>query len=442
MERKKNILNKIFTPKLLIIEWSFIVLFCFFIGCSIRSQAATSQNQLPFKFDQVDNYNDWITQDIIDSIENYGLPIYDEDYVLNVIDFAFYGVEGNYNIYRGWFSLIPVNKFANTSVNQDFYNTSVSYSKVNGLNSYYFGVHFDINGGFTPIVFNVNSNYNDLGSLFGHSPNSVTILGEPYVFTSYVPAYFNKNFYSNNDNVVLEFNDVPIVDQGHATPPDLTGDNIGSDKPDIDDYIPTQPTAPTFDNSSLESMVESLYNWLKWEYNAITSTLKGLINYVGDTITYSIQKVIDNIKNAIQNFYDNMKSLFEPLLNGMAEIAQGIKSAIENIGALLEAFFAPFDEDQFEEAYNNCQFISAVDDFKDSIEEFEHAFEYAEERDYYTLYLGFIMDGYTVNYDLDFTWLYQLRQYYRPIIWCVVVYEFFVYLCAQLSDYLQGRSGK
>lgn len=430
MERKKNILNKIFTPKLLIIEWSFIVLFCFFIGCSIRSQAASqTSTEIPYNVAEWAPYNEMMLSRVDIAIAQYKntFPQYANEPLL------IWTQDGFYN--GAWFQyyIMPSPKFNSTIVDGFDFNTNTIDFTTDGEVVYIVvGLNGNIGGTFTP--------HTNRARLLGNSGSVTTSEG------SYLPRY---PFYYDGDPV-LSTNNIEVLisrvngqaPSGSATQPDLTGDNIGSDKPDIDDYIPTQPTAPTFDNSSLESMVESLYNWLKWEYNAITSTLKGLINYVGDTITYSIQKVIDNIKNAIQNFYDNMKSLFEPLLNGMAEIAQGIKSAIENIGALLEAFFAPFDEEQFQEAYNNCQFISAVDGFKDSIEEFEHAFTYAEERDYYTLYLGFIMDGYTVNYDLDFTWLYPLRQYYRPIIWCVVVYEFFVYLCAQLSDYLQGRSGK
>lgn len=430
MERKKNILNKIFTPKLLIIEWSFIVLFCFFIGCSIRSQAASqTSTEIPYNVAEWAPYNEMMLQRVDIAIAEYK-RVFPQNSDLPLLVWT---QDGFFNGYWFQYYIMPSPEFNSTIIDGfDFNTNTIDFTSDEEIVYILVGLNGDIGGTSLP--------HTHIARLLGNSGSVTTSEG---VYLPRYPFYYDGEPVLSTNNIEVLISRVNgQAPSGSATQPDLTGDNIGSDKPDIDDYIPTQPTAPTFDNSSLESMVESLYNWLKWEYNAITSTLKGLINYVGDTITYSLQKVIDNIKNAIQNFYDNMKSLFEPLLNGMAEIAQGIKSAIENIGALLEAFFAPFDEEQFQEAYNNCQFISAVDGFKDSIEEFEHAFTYAEERDYYTLYLGFIMDGYTVNYDLDFTWLYPLRQYYRPIIWCVVVYEFFVYLCAQLSDYLQGRSGK
>lgn len=454
MERKNNILNKIFSPKLLIIEWSFIVLFCIFIGCSVRAAAATSSTVLPYLPNN--NFNS-ITQEELDNVLNKILETYPEADFSKIIVFK-YG-EG---AWWTWSEYATVPYYAVYSFSSD---TCLSTWNGPNLGTAYFS-NFELFNSQYSIAVNLNNvtqytychrqigdfvnktvhNSGSYKSFFGD--NTITHVESPitFDFNANYPVY--TSFTLSTQDPRLDSGEIIAPSggntsiNGEATPPDLSGDNIGNDKPDIDDYIPTQPTAPTFDNSSLESMVESLYNWLVWQYNAITSTIKGLIKYLGDTITYSLQKVIDNIKNAIKNFYDNMKSLFEPLLNGLAEIGQAIKETIENIGALLEAFFAPFDEEQFEEAYNNCQFISAVDGFKDSIEEFEHAFEYAEERDYYTLYLGFIMDGYTVNYNLDFTWLYPLRQYYRPIIWCVVVYEFFVYLCAQLSDYLQGRSGK
>lgn len=426
MERKNNILNKIFSPKLLIIEWSFIVLFCIFIGCSIRSQAASSDKHLPYDYSW--NY--------------YAIPEQTLNIALNHASAYFDTSQDNVIVF--WYEIGNgswLYQFCVAQVDSITYDSGYTYDTTD-LTLNKITLHFS----HSVIGFTDGNSLIDPGNQ-AYAPQSFTFFGSNAVFVQptgvITETYTHMPLYGTVElDGKLIIGTPEVVANGHATPPDLSGDNIGNDKPDIDNYIPTQPTAPTFDNSSLESMVESLYNWLVWQYNAITSTIKGLIKYLGDTITYSLQKVIDNIKNAIKNFYDNMKSLFEPLLNGLAQIGQAIKETIENIGLLLEAFFAPFDEDQFQEAYNNCQFITAVDGFKDSIEEFEHAFTYAEERDYYTLYLGFIMDGYTVNYDLDFSWLYPLRQYYRPIIWCVVVYEFFVYLCAQLSDYLQGRSGK
>lgn len=455
MERKKTLINRIFSTKLLIIEWSFIVLFCIFIGFSVRAQAATSSTVLPYLPNN--NFNS-ITQEELDNVLNKILETYPEADFSKIIVFK-YG-EGAWWTWADY-ETIPyyqVYCFPDDYVsNSEWYGpdlTNSNFSNFELFNSQYH-ISVNLNGvvGYTychrqigDFIDKQNFGDGNFKAFFGD--NTLTHIESPITFDFNINYPVYTSFTLNTQDPRLDSGAIVAPSggntsiNGEATPPDLEGDNIGNDKPDIDNYVPTQPTAPTFDNSSLESMVESLYNWLVWEYNAITSTIKGLIKYLGDTITYSLQKVIDNIKNAIKNFYDNMKSLFEPLLNGLAEIGQSIKETIENIGLLLEAFFAPFDEEQFQEAYNNCQFISAVDGFKDSIEEFEHAFTNAEERDYYTLYLGFIMDGYTVNYDLDFSWLYPLRQYYRPIIWCVVVYEFFVYLCAQLSDYLQGRSGK
>ena len=423
MEKKKNLINLIFSPKLLIIEWSFIILFCVFIGFSTHSKAATTTNlDLPLTIGIPDSLSDLgVTSEVVETVKSRYLSI-----------LAGYGANpsDSYTIF--------VEQIDSQNL---IYITATSQLEITNssqITTDYLLTYRNISQHFVQFTFDPNTNVLSQGNFYGGwiaewrpFTKQTMAVGKGWVLDSAVefPNYWV--FPTNQPDTT-----------GHATPPDISGDNIGNDKPDIDDYMPTQPNQPIFDNSNLESMVESLYNWLKWEYNAITSTIKGLINYLSDTITYSIQKVIDNIKNAIQNFYDNMKSLFEPLLNGMAEITQGIKETIDTIVLLLEEFFAPFDEEAFQEAYENCEFINAVDGINDSIEEFEHAFSYAEERDYYTLYLGFIMDGYTVNYDLDFSWLYPLRQYYRPIIWAVVVYEFFVYFVAQLSDYISGRSGK
>lgn len=438
MEKKKNLINLIFSPKLLIIEWSIIIVFCIFIGFSIRGKCATVANgSLPYNVPQYREANSFIPDEVIEialtRAESDARNFLGYQGELSYLIFSIDGIVNDryYDIY-----FLP-NPTITDNVLSD-YNFLDGTIRVWANDIQIQRVIVDKNNG------SVGGGFINLGryaDLLGDATTSSLNGG------NFTPRYPFKmigisEIKSANDVVVFTNTVAPVTPNGHATPPDLTGDNIGNDKPDIDDYLPNIPTMPSLDNSSLEKIAESIYNILQWGFNAIKGTLNGLFKYLGDTITYSIQKVIDNIKNAIQNFYNNMVSLFEPLLNGLAEIAQGIKQTIENIGLLLEAFFAPFDEEQFKEAYQNCEFINAVDGVNDSIEEFEHAFTYAEERDYYTLYLGFIMDGYTVNYDLDFTWLYPLRQYYRPIIWAVVIYEFFVYLCSQLSDYLQGRSGK
>lgn len=428
MEKKKNLINLIFSPKLLIIEWSIIIVFCVFIGFSIRGKCATSPDYslplpigIPEKLSIETGLNSSIVNQAIDGYLNILLNQYgfngSDNYSVLVTgrDDKDLQIIVTYNLVCGH---LPEN---DPNFQEDY-----EYITYQNVSQHYVQFEYDgdtgtlssgnFYGGWlnTWQVNKANLNYG-----IGWILASVNEKPDYWVFKSAEPDY-----------------------TGHATPPDISGDNIGDDKPEIDDYLPNIPSIPSLNNSSLEKIGESIYNILQWGFNAIKGILQGLFEYLANTFTYSIQKVIDNIKNAIQNFYDNMKSLFEPLLNGLAEIGQAIKDTIENIKLLLEAFFAPFDEDQFKEAYENCQFINAVDGVNDSIEEFKHAFTYAEERDYYTLYLGFIMDGYTVNYDLDFTWLYPLRQYYRPIIWAAVIYEFFVYLCSQLSDYLQGRSGK
>lgn len=433
MEKKKNLINLIFSPKLLIIEWSVIIVFCIFIGFSIRGKCASqSSGEIPYNVAVMSNYN----QIMLDKLEIALNKYYEVTGYNSEAPILVWTNDGFFrNSFYEYYIMLEPQLRSGYSYPEGYDFTS---NKIY-LNSAYQIVRIVVRTDNNPPEVQLNQGI--YATLCGNVQSVSTSIG------SFLPLY---PFYYNGEPLIDETYDTEVLisrvngqaPSGSATQPDLTGDNIGSDKPDIDDYLPNIPTMPSLDNSSLEKIAESIYNILQWGFNAIKGILLGLFEYLADTFTYSIQKVIDNIKNAIQNFYDNMKSLFEPLLNGLAEIAQGIKQTIENIGLLLEAFFAPFDEEQFKEAYQNCEFINAVDGVNDSIEEFEHAFTYAEERDYYTLYLGFIMDGYTVNYDLDFTWLYPLRQYYRPIIWAVVIYEFFVYLCSQLSDYLQGRSGK
>lgn len=264
----------------------------------------------------------------------------------------------------------------------------------------------------------------------------------------YLPRY---PFYYDGDPLIDDINNTEVLIsrvsggiavEGHATEPNLTDNDIDPlTEPDINDYLPTPTTPPTVDTTSPLTLLNSIFDLLSWGFNLLNNTIKGTLTFLGDLLSYVGQKIIDNIKNGIKNLYDNFKSLFEPLLNGIAEILSGISSALSSIKEAIDFIIKPFDQEEFEESWENCQFISAIENIQDGYDEFKKAFQYAEERDYYTLYMGFMFTDYTVNAEFDFTWLYPLRPIYRPLLWGFVIYEMFVYMCSSFSDWLAGRSG-
>ena len=324
--------------------------------------AESYDNTLPYYFNSVDDFNSWLNQSIIDSIDSYGLPVYDPNYVLIPVDYEPYGYEGNYIIYRGWFYLTPISSFVDSSNNSDWYNHSLSYNLSNET-SYYFGVHYDIFGGFTPIVFNVSTASSPLGTLFGYSPRTITRMDNSEVtFTAYAPAYFNNDISDISGNIVLYFDGSssdPTYVTGHAVPPDPTTSFLGNNAdfgasissstfpnvPTISHYNPNTYNPPSVDNTNLESLVESLIDIIQYNLTYIVNSIQGFVTsiittiqeygkYVGSIIAYVGKVIITNIQYAIQNLYENLVSLFQPILNFISEVLTGIKTIVDEIISL------------------------------------------------------------------------------------------------------------
>lgn len=436
MDENKNFFEKIFDKKILIVEWTIIILVCVFIGCYNRANAATSVKNLPYDY-------------------SWNYIALDESYINQMLSMASRYITVGDNTIIFWLEISSnanIKEFCVANVDTISYQNNLTYESIDLTTNY-----IDLGFSSSYIGFMYEGNWTDANQAY--TPNSFRFFGNTAQFitntTQVGDTYTHMPLYGtvvlDNKLIIGTPQDEPII-EGHATEPINDPDNFINaidghpipkpDTPIITPFTPPQPQFPTIDTSTLETLLESLIETVLYGFQYLTGILTGffsnllsnlltLFNYLIDSVSYAINKIVKSIQDLATDFYNNMVSLFEPLFETVSIIKE-----------LLTEFFKPFDQEQFEEAFENCEFINAIQEIDAGIENFKNAFEFAEERDHYTFYLGFMMDGYTVNYDLDFTWLYPLRQYYRPIIWAVVIYELFVFLCSQLSDYLQGRSGK
>lgn len=407
------------------ILWIAIILFCLLFAI-VGHCASSSSSTIPYNVAEMQSYNQIMLERLPIALQQYrqGHNI-DENVPLLV-----WTDDGFYN--NGFYAYVIMREpYLNPNYNYpeqfDFESNYIRFSSQYQIERILIGSNYTLQGW--------NINMGTGANLCGTAQSVPTSEG------NYLPRY---PFYYNGDpiidstfqtEVLISRVSGGIAVEGHATEPNLTDNDIDPlTQPDIDDYLPTPTTPPTVDTTSPSTLLNSIFDLLSWGFNLLNNTIKGTLTFLGDLLSYVGQKIIDNIKNGIKNLYDNFKSLFEPLLNGIAEILSSIKEGIDFI-------IKPFDPEEFEESWNNCQFISAVENIQDGYDEFKKAFEYAEERDYYTLYMGFMFTDYTVNAEFDFTWLYPLRPIYRPLLWGFVVYEMFVYMCSSFSDWLAGRSG-
>lgn len=424
---KKHFLNEILSPKLLMIAWGFIIVVCVFIGFSIRGKCASSTNtEIPYNVAEWANYNEMMLDRVEIAITEYKrlVPNSDND------SFLVWTQDGFYS--NNWYQyyIMPNPEYNSTIVSGfDFYNNTINFSTQKEIVRIIVGVNGDIGGASFPHTQNAN--------LMGNSGSVNTSEG---VYLPRYPFYYDGEPVLSTNNVEVLISRVNgLAPTGQATQPDLTGDNIDNDKPDIDDYLPTLPNMPTIDNSSLEKIAESIFNILQWGFNAIKGTLQGLFEYLGDLLSYSFQKVIDNIKNAIQNLYANFKSLFEPLLNGIAELLNSISQKLDYISQ-------PFDSESLQESFEN----TAINDDIDSISQLnEQAFgtwSTTEEPNEFkiALHTEQIPLADNVNFTattqyIDLGVINGAKPYIRGIMWCLLTFSLLYTIIDSIPNYIGGN---
>ena len=97
------------------------------------------------------------------------------------------------------------------------------------------------------------------------------------LYNSNYPIYISNNITAFDtvefDNVLIIANGRPVI-EGNVTEPDLNSDDInsGMSEPDLNNYLPSG-SAPSFDNSSTTSALESLFDYFNYYASKITGYL-------------------------------------------------------------------------------------------------------------------------------------------------------------------------
>ena len=253
-----------FLERLLIFAWIFMLFFCLAL-LSFTSHAAGEQDYFPME----QNKNNHFGQNEISTISS---TFNDDDYYIFVM----------YNDYNYYLIRYP---------KADKVNGMICGEKSNNLQTF--------------SLYQVGS----LSSvqaykfqfLYGNIVNQQT-LSPPFNYFQNLPSSnYNSNVdyisnyivFTNNTaakKVVLLYDVEPeYTDQDNDTYPN------NFDQPDIDNYY-DPGSAPTFDGSSVENALQSLWSLLKW-YVADSNGLPGLIRYVVDNTNWGLQKIIKTILN-------------------------------------------------------------------------------------------------------------------------------------------------
>ena len=329
--------------------------------------SSNPQIDIPFSLQDGANYNSWFYDNvsILESDSNVGPLLSDSDYVFVPIDLSYYGYWDDWSWW--WISILalPIDDFDNP-ISDNLFTSPLYPDFVSGKNCYFFNLWIDDRGNYLSHVedFQIYSYPNDRYIFGQHTSDNIADL---YVYVSSYPVYWQKNVYSSNDTLILQFSNGGNIISGSSVAPSFetsghSGNGVGGSQflgngadfgasisqaimpsqPTINNYTWNTYTPPTVDTSTLETLLKSLIDIVKYNAAYITDGIKGTLetiianiqaygNYVGSIIAYVGRSIITNIQNGIQNLYENIVSLFEPILNGIMVVATNLLVILDNI---------------------------------------------------------------------------------------------------------------
>lgn len=241
---------------------------------------------------------------------------------------------------------------------------------------------------------------------------------------------------------------VLLYDDGISVP---DGDTARDDmkKPDSEDYYPDWTNAPTFDNSTVENALQSIFNYFVWFGGNIKGTIEGLGNFISDTVRWSIQKVLDRITTTAQDLLSGIQTKINDVITSIGGKIDTFTGKLEDLydgfTSFADLFIHPFDEEEYEEQIADCELINQYNTLVDNCEVIQQIFDYATERDHFSLYIDFEnpfadSEHRIIHSEINFDWLVPLRSVYRPFLWVFTLFECFVGGMRVLGNVIGGKA--
>ena len=277
------------------------------------------------------------------------------------------------------------------------------------------------------------------GFFGGSSPVTVQNAYFDFTYLPDYPSYTSAVWVTDDGNQTKVFLTYTKLIPGEVTDPDIvdTSDLPGSD-PNINDYLPNTPE-PSIDNTSLESLVESLFSWLKWQFQQI----KGLFNFIADKFGYLIGKVLTGINNAINSLVDNLKSLFKPLLDSINGFLDNIKTAVQTIKDQIDYIIEPLSVSVIYDNISQTSLMTNVNTIISSTTAFISDFNSCSEPSTYKIpihleNLPSSLFGVQTTQYIDLGVIDPVKSALRLLMWALTTYGLFYTVIDSIANYING----
>ena len=468
---KNDLKEFILGPFLLVFAFVLIICSVFWLS-SLTSHASSVSTNLPYV---VQNNVNYLSSSEISELQTY-LDSYGVDLVNdNIIIFKSYEA-GWYNN-NSYFELptYRVLKCFDTSVSGTWSNNSNFDTFELYNSSYYIDSSFDISGNYLirlreiPQVLDQTNGLTSFNKqLFGNASLSTVSSGlfEGQTWNNNYPVYISTDFTSYNFIALEEgkiiVNYVPTepnyADSGHATG-NSTFDNPYYDH-NLPNSIPDTPsfsghslsgyTPPAVDNSSTNSLLDSLINTIDSLGSFLSAEINSSINNVGSyiqnafsalaqIINYGFHSVVNSLVQIGENFINNIVSLFVPIAENLARITTFYDSFLalgfdENgdfsIVLLFRTLFIPSLDDLVNLIVMHDIFglVAVINHLLDVIQTF--FLELAHTTPIHVLTIpAFTFMGVTCGpYDIDFGWYASYKSIGDGIISAFLILGYFYWL--------------
>lgn len=433
---------------------------CIFISFKAHAEEPVPvELDFPLTLQHSANLNNYFNDNAyaIENDTNTSSLFSDDDYIFIPIDLDYYGAWEDWDWYWITIVAVPIESFNNPG-SEHIQNSPITANLVNGKDSYIFNLWIDVNGNYLSHIEDFYPYDVSEREFFG-AHNTTTFA--QYTFTSSYPISWYKDIYSLNNTLILDYSSSTVI-TGSATAPNFgAGAGVGGSDflgpsadfgasvsqatkptvPTITNYTWNTYTAPSVDTSTLETLIQSLIDIVKYNTTYLVEGITGLISnlisninnlfaYIGALIEYSLRVLVTNIQNAIQNLYENFKSLVEPIF----QLLDIIKEKVEYITE-------PFDKNEFFHQVDGNHLITACLHIKDYGEQMKSILTNAQERNTFHLNITYPKpDGTSFNTMISFDWLYPLRHLYMPYLWVFTILYLFFSACRLLGNVVGGKS--
>lgn len=420
-------------------------------------------DEVPFEFSTV--VNQAFSQ--YGNIGNTGLT---KDDVLNCDNYLlFIGSDTNdYTVYR-YYIVLDDSAYSCSLGNESYENFEVGTGDTLTI---YFNGYGSNNGKFIVLSYEHNKNTNNYYPA-GYSYNTNATLqlfnAFPEQYPLSYPLQIKSNFYFG-DYIVLTNETSPFISVGHASEPNYDPDSIISDSNGDPithpnpfhptPYSPTPFNPPSIVLSSVESLLESIFDLVSYGFNSFTSNFSGWFNnllsnldswfrYVGNAIFYGVNKIISSLQDLGDFLYNNFVSLFEPLYDFLGSV-QTFFSNLVGLGTDVNGNFSLTifvgkllvpDPDDLASILLESDMFGIVDLFlavKSFISDFFSTIFNLQASKVFTI-PGFTAFGTSFpSYQVDFSWFDDYKNYSDAIITAFLVIGYAHWFFIQLAPMLRG----